>query len=325
MIKSTFYLTPNGELVSKFDVTRISEILSSGEGLMWIDIEENTAEDGEFLSNVFQFHPLAIADCISKNIHPPKIDEFDDYLFIIVHGINYNVESEIEETTELALFIGKNYVVTSHDVPMKSIESTVRRVQAKSGRPMRRGVDMLAHEVMDALVDNIMPTIEELQERLSKTEAEALQDPKIDTLSHVMQVKRSILALNRVMSPQREIVNNLSRGLYPFISDGAQIYYRNIYDHLVRIESLCQDLRDLADSVLATYLSAVSNRMNQVMKVLSIVAAIFLPLALIAGIYGMNFVNMPELEWRFGYFVIIGVMAALAGGLVIYFRKKKWL
>jgi magnesium transporter len=324
MIKSKFYLTQKGELVTEFDAAQIPEMLSSGEGLLWVDIEENTTEDGEFLSKVFPFHHLAVADCVSKNIHPPKIDEFDDHLFIIIHGINYYVESEIEETTELALFIGKNYVVTSHDVPLRSIESTVKSVQTMGGRLMRRGADMLAYEILDALVDNIMPTIEELQETLSKIETEALQDPKKDTLSRVMQVKKSILALNRVMSPQREMVNNLSRGLYPFVSDGAQIYYRNVYDHLVRIESLSQDLRDLADSILATYLSSVSNRMNQVMKVLSIVAAIFLPLALIAGIYGMNFVNMPELQWRFGYFVIIGVMAALAGGLAGYFRKKKW-
>jgi magnesium transporter len=325
MIKSKFYLTPKGELVTEFDTTQIPDILGSGEGLLWIDIEENTPEDGEFLGNYFPFHPLAVADCVSKNIHPPKIDEFDDHLFIIIHGINYCVESEIEETTELALFVGKNYLVTSHDVPMRSVESTLRRVQTKGGRLMRRGADMLAYEILDALVDNIIPVIEELQETLGKVETEALQDPQKDTLGRVLQVKKSILALNRVMSPQREVVNNLSRGLYPFISDGAQIYYRNIYDHLVRIESLNQDLRDLADSILATYLSSVSNRMNQVMKVLSIVAAIFLPLALIAGIYGMNFVNMPELQWRFGYFVIIGVMAALAGGLVFYFRKKKWL
>jgi magnesium transporter len=208
---------------------------------------------------------------------------------------------------------------------MKSIESVAKRTQTKSGRPMRKGTDMLAYEILDVLVDNIIPTIEELQETLSKAEVEALQDPKQDTLSHVMRVKRSILSLNRFMSTQREIVNNLSRGLYPLISEHAQIYYRNIYDHLVRIESFNQDLRDLADNVLTTYLSSVSNRMNQVMKVLSIVAAIFLPLALIAGIYGMNFVNMPELQWQFGYFVIIGVMAALAGGLALYFRKKKWL
>ena len=267
MIKSKFYLTQKGELVTEFDPTQIPEMLSSGEGLLWVDIEQNTTEDGEFLSKVFPFHPLAVADCVSKNIHPPKIDEFDDHLFIIIHGINYYVESEIEETTELALFIGKNYVVTSHDVPLRSIESTVKSVQTKGERLMCRGADMLAYEILDALVDNIIPTIEELQETLSKIETEAVQDPKKDTLSRLLQVKKSILALNRVMSPQREMVNNLSRGLYPFISDGAQIYYRNVYDHLVRIEGLNLDLRDLADSILATYLSSVSNRMNQVMKV----------------------------------------------------------
>ena len=140
-----------------------------------------------------------------------------------------------------------------------------------------------------------------------------------------MQFKRSILTLNRVMSLQREIVNNLARGDYPLIGKKAQIYYRNIYDHLARIEMLTQGLRDLADSVLATHLSSVSNRMNEVMKVLSIVAAIFLPLTLLAGIYGMNFANMPELQWQYGYFVVWGVMVLVAISLVVFFKKRKWL
>ena len=324
MIKSIFYLAPGTKLPQQVEIDQVSSLLATGKGLLWIDIEDTTSEDAQFLMDVFRFHPLAVADCVSKNIHPPKIDEFEDHLFIIVHGINYHVESDVVETTELGLFIGKNYVVTSHVIPMRSVTSTIERLQV-DGRPMRRGADMLAHDIIDVLVDNIMPTIDELDQKCTDIESEVVEHPRKETLSSIMQLKRSILALNRVMSPQRELVNSLARGDYPLISKRAHIYYRNIYDHLARIEMLTQGLRDLADSVLATHLSSVSNRMNEVMKVLSIVAAIFLPLTLLAGIYGMNFANMPELQWRYGYFVVWGVIVLVAFSLVVFFKKRKWL
>jgi magnesium transporter len=324
VIKSAFYLAPNGKLAQQVSTDDIGNLLTTAKGLLWVDIEDVTSEDAQFLLDVFHFHPLAVADCVSKNIHPPKIDQFEDHLFIIVHGINYHIESDVVETTELALFLGKNYVVTSHDVPMKSVTSAIERLHMH-GRPMRRGADMLAHDIIDALVDNIMPTIDELDQKCGDIESEVVERPRKETLNSIMQLKRSILALNRVMSPQRELVNSLARGDYPLINKRAYIYYRNIYDHLARIEMLTQGLRDLADSVLATHLSSVSNRMNEVMKVLSIVAAIFLPLTLLAGIYGMNFANMPELQWQYGYFVIWGVMVLVAISLVVFFKKRKWL
>jgi len=324
MIKFAFYLALDGKVPQKVDIDQIGSLLTTGKGLLWVDIEDTTSEDAQFLMDVFRFHPLTVADCVSKNIHPPKIDQFEDHLFIIVHGINCHIESDVVETTELGVFLGKNYVVTSHDVPMRSVDSTIKWLQA-NGRPMRRGADMLAHDIIDALVDNIMPTIDELDEKCSNIESEVVEHPKKEILSSIMQLKRSILALNRVMSPQRELVNSLARGDYPLISKRAHIYYHNIYDHLARIEMLTQGLRDLADSVLATHLSSVSNRMNEVMKVLSVVAAIFLPLTLLAGIYGMNFVNMPELQWHYGYFVVWGVVVLVAISLVVFFKKRKWL
>jgi len=324
MIKSAFYLAPDGELLDQLGTEQIKKFLATGEGLLWVDTEDVTDEDTELLSDVFCFHPLAVADCISKNIHPPKIDDFEDYLFIIVHGINYHVESDVVETTELAIFLGKNYVVTSHDVPMKSVSSMLDRIR-KDGRPMRRGADFLAHDIIDALVDNIMPTINGMDEKNDQLEAEALHEPKRETLMSIMQLKRSILALTRVILPQREIMNGLSRGDYPFISERAQIYYRNIYDHLVRIEMLTLGLRDMAESVLSTYLSSVSNRMNEIMKVLTLIATIFIPLTFITGIYGMNFANMPELGWKYGYFIILIVMAVIGISLVFYFRRRRWL
>jgi magnesium transporter len=324
MIQCACYLSSDGQLLDQLSTGQVRDLLATGEGVLWLDMEDVTNEDAELLSNVFRFHPLAVADCVSKNIHPPKIDDFEQYLFIIVHGINYHVDSEVVETTEVALFVGKNYVVTSHDVPMRSVSSTLDRVR-KDGRPMRRGVDFLAHDLIDALVDNFMPTIEEIDKKSDQLEAEVLHEPKRETLASIMQLKRSILALTRVLLPQREIVNGLSRGDYPFISERAQIYYRNIYDHLVRIEMLTVGLRDMAESVLSTYLSSVSNRMNEVMKVLTLIATIFIPLTFIVGIYGMNFVNMPELEWRYGYFVILIVMAAIGISLAVYFKRRRWL
>jgi magnesium transporter len=324
MIQGAFYLTPDEKLLDQLDMEQIRGFLATGEGLLWVDMENVTDKDAELLSNVFCFHPLAVEDCISKDIHPPKIDDFEDYLFIIVHGINYHIESEVVETTELALFLGKNYVVTSHDIPMRSISSMLDRVR-KDGRLMRRGADLLAHDIIDTLVDNIMPTIEEMDEKNDQLEAEALHEPKRETLISIMQLKRSIMALTRVILPQREIVNRLSRGEYALISERAQIYYRNIYDHLVRIEMLTLGLRDMTESVLSTYLSSVSNRMNEVMKVLTLIATIFIPLTFVAGIYGMNFANMPELELKYGYFIILIVMAVIGVSLAVYFRRRRWL
>ncbi|MFU8796882.1 MAG: magnesium/cobalt transporter CorA [Dehalococcoidia bacterium] len=325
MIQSALYLAhPDGTLTERLTTEQIRTSLAGGEGVLWVDIEDTADEDAELLSRVFCFHPLAVADCVSRNIHAPKIDDFGDYLFIIVHGINYHNEPDVIETTELALFLGKNYVVTSHDVPMRSVSSVLGRVR-QDGRPMRRGAGFLAHDIIDALVDNIMPAIDEMDEKSVAIEAEALHEPRRQTLVSIMQLKRSILALTRVIMPQREIVNGLSRGEYALIGERAEIYYRNIYDHLVRIEMLVRDLRDMAESALNTYLSSVSNRMNEVMKMLTLIATIFIPLTFIAGIYGMNFVNMPELEWRYGYFGILIVMAVISLCLIIYFRRKRWV
>jgi magnesium transporter len=324
MIKCAFYMAPSGELLDQLDKKQVQDLLIKKDGLLWIDIEDVTDEDAELLSAVFGFHPLAVEDCISRDIHPPKIDDFEDYLFVIVHGINYHTESEVVETTELAFFMGKNYVVTTHDVPMRSITSMLDRIR-KDGRLMRRGADFLAHDIIDTLVDNIMPTIEQMDEKNDQLEDEALHKPKRETLMAIMQLKRSILSLTRIILPQREIVNRLSRGEYNLICERAQIYYRNIFDHLVRIEMLTLGLRDMTESVLSTYLSSVSNRMNEVMKVLTLIATIFIPLTFIAGIYGMNFANMPELALRYGYFVILGVMAVIGISLAVYFRRKKWL
>jgi len=319
-----YYLGPEGDLRLGLDEQQVRAAFESKQGLLWVDISDVTEEDGEFLERTFNFHHLAVEDCVSTLVHSPKIDDFGDYLFIVAHGIDHTAESDIVETTELAIFLGHHFVVSSHNVPLYSVES-IKRLVEYDGRPMSRGADFLAHTLIDALIDNVLPTIDRMSETADDIEEEAIQSPQQSTLEAVLKLKHSTLRIHRVMAPQREVVNRLSRGEFPVIKDEAQIFYRDVYDHIVRIDDLIQSLQDRADNALATYLSSVAIRQTETMKVLSVVASIFLPLTLVAGIYGMNFENMPELEWSWGYFALLGFMGTLAAAAMSWFWARRWI
>jgi magnesium transporter len=318
-----YYLSEEGELRRDIGEADIKAAYESRRGLLWVDISETTAEDGAFLTKNFAFHQLAIEDCISTTVHSPKIDDFGDHIFIIVHGINYASESEIVETTELRMFVGKTFVVSIHSTPLYSV-SSVAHIVKEGSNPMKRGADFLAYNIIDTLVDNVMPTIDKMGDVAEELEEEIIRMPRSSSLEDILKLKRSTLHMHRVLAPQRETLNRLSRGEFPIISQEARIFYRDIYDHIVLIEDMNQTLRDRADNALSTYLSSVANRQNEVMKVLSIIAAIFLPLSLLAGIYGMNFENMPELGFRWGYFAVIGFMALVLVLVLWWFWAKNW-
>ncbi|MBL7209552.1 MAG: magnesium/cobalt transporter CorA [Dehalococcoidia bacterium] len=320
----TYYLSPEDKLECDLNQEGIRAAFDSKQGLLWVDITETTEDDGKFLEQIFHFHHLAVEDCVEAKIHSPKIDDFADYLFIVVHGVNHIVESDIVETTELAIFFGPNFVVSSHYFPLYSIEA-VRHLVEDDGRPMRHGTDFLAYAIIDALIDNIMPTIDKMSDIADEIEEESIRSPQQSTLEAIMKLKRSTLRLHRVMAPQREVLNRLSRGEFPLIKDEAQIFYRDIYDHLVRIEDLSQTIRDRADNALATYLSSVANRQNDTMKVLSMVATIFLPLMLVAGIYGMNFENMPELKVPWAYFAVLAFIGLAIVVAIWWFWARNWI
>ena len=324
MVIKAYYLTPEDELKRDLSEEEIGTTFKSKEGLLWVDIGEATEEDDSFLERIFNFHHLVVEDCISPIIHPPKIDDFGDYLFIVVHGVNHITESDIVETAELAIFLGSNFVVSNHNFGLYSVES-VRRVVEDDGRPMRRGADFLTYALIDTLVDNVLPTIDKMSDVAEEIEEETIRRPQQATLEAILKLKRSTLRIHRVMAPQREVLNRLSRSEFRIIRDEAQIFYRDIYDHIVRIEDLNQSLHDRADNALATHLSSVANRQNEVMKVLSIVAAIFLPLTLLAGIYGMNFENMPELEVPWAYFAVLGFMATVILVVLWRFWARRWV
>jgi magnesium transporter len=319
----TYYLTPDGSLQQDLSEKEIVAAYESKHGLLWMDISETTEEDGEFLEHNLKFHHLVVEDCISAQIHPPKIDAFSDYIFIIVHGINHVTESDIVETSEIALFLGSNFVVTSHIFPSYAI-GAIQQMVEEDVRLMKRGTDFLAHAIIDALVDNVMPTIDRMTDVAEEIEEEVIRRPHRNTLDGILKLKRSSLKVHRIMAPQREVLNRLSRGEFHLIKKDAQIFYRDIYDHIVRIEDLNQTVLDRADNALATYLSSVANRQNETMRVLSIVATIFLPLTLLAGIYGMNFEYMPELTWRWGYFAVLGVIGLVILIVIWRFWASGW-
>ena len=323
MITSHFRAA-DGTTSTGLNADALRKALATPDGLLWVDLESASREEGVLLSDVFRFHHLAIDDCFNRHIDPARIDDYGDYIFIIAQAIVYHERTEQLETTELNLFLGPNYVVSFHEQPLPFVSEVRRRCEG-NGLELARGADFLAHALLDALVDDYQPPVEQLDDTLTRVEELVLARPQPVVLQEVLVLKRNVQRLRRTIIPQRDVVNRIARGEFPrVVRPESFIYYRDIYDHVVRVEQLVESVRDLADGVLNTYLGAVNNRMNEVMKTLSVVATILLPLTFIASIYGMNFKEMPELDWRYGYFAILGVMAMVALGMVVFFRLRRW-
>jgi magnesium transporter len=319
---TSYYLT-DGELRRNVDTDAIATALQSRQGLLWVDVMAPTPDDGRFLESTFGFHHLAVEDCLNPRLHTPKVDDFGEHLFVLVHGVDHAAE-DVVQTTELAVFLGANFVVTSHAARLYSVEA-VRAMVEDDARPMRRGADFLAHAFVDALIDNILPTIDRMTEVAEEVQEEAIHKPRPATLDTILRLNRSSLRVHRVIAPQREMLNRLARGEFAVISQQALIFFRDVYDHLVRIEDLNQTVRDEANNALSTYLSSIAIQQNETTKILSAVASIFLPLTLIAGIYGMNFEHMPELTQPWAYFAVLGFMAVTIVLSTWWFMTHGWI
>jgi magnesium transporter len=322
---TTYYRAPDGAVQSPVSDDAMRKALASKQGLLWVDIESATqVEAAGLLAETFGFHPLAIDDCFNVHVDPAKVDDYGNYIFVIAQAIGYESSKEELETTELDLFLGSNYVVSFHSQPLPFVNDLRRRIDQDSPEATR-GADFLAHALLDALVDAYQPAVDQLDDMLTRVEERVLARPDQSLLQEVLLLKHNVQRLRRTILPQRDVVNRISRGEFPsVIRSEMNIYFRDIYDHVVRVQELMESVRDLADGVLNTYLSSVNNRMNEVMKTLSVVATILLPLTFIASIYGMNFEHMPELTWHFGYFIVLGAMAAVAAGMVAFFRLRRW-
>ncbi|MBI5283522.1 MAG: magnesium/cobalt transporter CorA, partial [Chloroflexi bacterium] len=255
---------------------------------------------------------------------PPKVDDYGDYLFVIVHDVLYDEERLRLATGELNLYIGANYVVSVHRTPIRAVDEVRRRAEAHA-LVLDRGPGFLAHALMDVVVDDFHPVVEQIDDRIAAIEEVVLEQPEREVLEQVLRLKRNAQRLKRSILPQRDVVNRFARGEYPkLVPPDALMYFRDVYDHTVRVEEMIESVRDLADGALNTYLSSVNNRINEVMKTLAIVTVIFLPLTLISGIYGTNFHNLPELDLHYGYFGMLAAMAVIAAALLAWFRWRRW-
>jgi len=301
---------------------KFKEILAKEENLLWLDAENPTKKDLELLQEKFKLHPLTIEDCVNTNARP-KIDQFVDYMFLVLHAVGVQPRANKVKTTELNICIGKNYLLTIHGDPIPSINTNWERSQ-KNSQALSKGPDSLLHHIIDSLVDNYFPLMDVLDGRISKIEQIVFKEPTQKTLSQIFSVKKDLLFLRRFVAPQREIVNLLSKESYTLIRSFIRVYFRDVFDNLLFIQEAIDTYRDSIRGALDAYLSAISNKTNEIMKTLTIIATIVMPLTLITGIYGMNFKHMPELTWRFGYLAAHMLMFFIGLGMLIYFKRKKW-
>ena len=319
------YRNGDHKITEGVPVEQLPELLQDQSAVIWVDMEQPTEADEDVLLNVFHFHPLTVEDC-RENRHYQKVEEFARYIYFIVHGVTSDTSPDRFNTIELDGFLGRNYVITYHHEMFRSINN-VKQLLRTSTIACLRGPAFLWHQILDHVVDYYSPILDDFDDRIDRLEHEifTLKKPNNVILSQIMDLKRSVLRLRRISTKQMDILLRMSRGEFALIPDEMRPFYRDVYDHLVRVVDLAESYRDLISGSLEAYLSVVSNRMNEIMKVLTIFSAIMLPLTFIAGVYGMNFDNMPELHSRYGYFGTLIVMGVVAVGMLIFFWRRGWL
>lgn len=308
-----------------FTVAQLPELLKDDKAVIWVDMEAPSRADDQVLLDVFHFHPLTVEDC-RANRHHPKVEEFPDYIYFIVHAVRTDAGPDRFNTIELDGFLGRNYVVTYHHDQFASIEKVKQTVRS-SPVIWQRGAVFLLHSIIDSIVDDYLPVMDDFDERINDLEDNifSLHRPSDQILAEILGLKRSVLRLRRISAKQLEVLYRMSHGQFQLISGPALPFFRDIYDHLVRVTDLAESYRDLIGGSLEAYLSVVSNRLNEIMKVLTIFSAIMLPLTFIAGVYGMNFDNMPEIHSRYGYSSVWIVMLIVAIGMLGLFWRRGWI
>lgn len=325
MVRSVF-VTSDQQYKYQLTDSEVTAALQKGDGLLWLILDNPLPNEvDEYLKNIFQFHPLSVEDCQSEGYQTPKVDDFEEYIFVIAHALipdHGNLENL--EMNELDIFLGKNFVVCSHHSKQMPPVDQVWGLLEKDHRLVSHGADFLCHAILDALVDDYMPLIDEMDDEIEWLEDRVLEKPQPATLARILALKHSTLSLRRIISPQREIMNRLSRDEFTLIDEKHRIYYRDIYDHLVRIQDLIESVRDIVSGTLDIYLSATSNRLNEIMKALTVVSTIFLPLSFFAGVYGMNFKYFPEINWPYGYLYVWVVFLTIFFGMLAFFKKRGW-
>lgn len=316
----------DGRVDVNLPASDLPHLLNEKDSQLWVDMQgEANGEYERILTQVFHFHPLAIEDAL-RDTHLPKLDDYASYLYLVFHTVALGDEPMDIDTEEVDVFLGANFLVTIHEDERRSINrcwNAEHHVEVG----LARGPAMLLYELLDSQIDNYIPLIDAFEAQLEKLGDDIFHSnaEERDLLDRLLTAKSTALRLQRILTPQRELLGRLSTGDYKVVPAHVRMYYRDVYDHLARLANLSDSMRDLASSTIETHLALVNNRMNEVMKVLTMVSTIFIPLSFIAGVYGMNFHYMPELELWWFYPLVWTVFITIAVTMLIIFRKRKWL
>lgn len=299
--------------------------LKPGNGVwVWVDLDRPTPEDARVLTDVFHFHDLAVEDAMSE-MHHPKVESYGDYLYLILHGIDFSAKEHCFRTRDIDFFLGPNYLVTVHPGVSRSI-GKVSDLCRRNDRVLGEGAGDLLYRIVDTMVDNYRPEVEELSDRLDTLEKEVFDRPDPKMVRDILEFKRDVASLRQVVLPQRDSVGRLARREFPLINEALSYRFRDVHDHLVRMADEAMFFQDRVTSILDAHLSTVSNQLNAVMKVLTIIATLFMPLTFITGMYGMN-VPLPHFPGGADaqFWWVMGIMLSMSGAMLWYFRRRRWI
>jgi magnesium transporter len=307
-------------------ITDVKELrrFANAEGISWVDVQGLGDESMlRTVAEIFHIHPLALEDMVHTR-QRPKTEAYPSHQFIVLRMPNFDGESKLD-LEQMSIFLSKNYVVTAqerYDDDFGPVRARIRR----GGGPMRaNGADYLAYAIIDRVVDGFYPVLESIGERIDALEVEVLEGNDSTIIGRINEIKKELLSLRRAVWPLRDAVSSLIRDPNPYVGENVRLFLRDVWDHCAQLVDSIETYRDLASNLTNTYLTILSNRTNEVMKILTIMASIFIPLTFIVGVYGMNFDVMPELRWRWGYAAVMGFMATVSIGLLVFFRRKGWL
>jgi magnesium transporter len=329
MIRSLYYV-PGSPIRKDIPPQDFPKLIRNRRGLLWVDFADEPPETCLPILNSFGFHPLAVDDALQET-HAPKIDDWGDYLYIVLNYMNVSEQDGKYWDTdmdELDIFLGHNYIVTHHDHPVPAIDKTWEACD-RDLRSVQDGADHLLYKIADNLVADYMPAVEKIDAAIDQIEDQIFDRPSHRTLERLFALKRVLLTMRRILLPQREVLNKLARDDYQVIDPKDRIFFRDIYDHLVRLHDLNESLRDLVSGALDSYLSVINNRMNEVMKTLTLITTLFMPLTFISGFFGMNFFEPVAglVGWtsREAFYVTLLINALLPIGMYIWMRRRTWV
>lgn len=328
MIRSLYY-KPGKPIRTDISPTEFPQLIRDKKGVLWVDFIGEPEIQAEAILRSFGFHPLAIDDALQET-HTAKVDDWGDHLYMVFNILNYKLDHGMfdSEIDELDIFLGQNYIITFHDQLLTAVEDAWTACQ-RDIRHIQDGADHLLYRIVDSLVMSYMPLVEQIDAQIDQIEDRIFDRPRPEILEQIFTLKRLLLTMRRILLPQREVLNKLARDDYRVIDPKDRIFFRDIYDHLVRLHDLNESLRDLVSGALDTYLSVTNNRMNEIMKVLTIITTFFMPITFITGFFGMNFFEPVAglVGWTSQqvFIVALGIMGGLP--LIMYFwmRGRTWL